>query len=82
MKTGTRTKLKAALGIVATYILFFAVSIVLYMECIFPFFKESEYKAWGAILVIPWLYGAQYLYYKLIKRYTSWWTVWKEKNDL
>lgn len=81
MKTDTKTKLKAALGIVMTYILFFAVSIVLYMECIFPFFRGSGYKVWGAILVIPWLYGAQYLYYKLIKRHTSWWTVWKGKND-
>ena len=80
MKTDTRIKLKAALGIGVTYILFFAISIALYMECVFPFLKENGHKVWGAILVIPYLYGVQYLYYKLIKRYTSWWTVWKEKT--
>ena len=67
MKTDTRIKLKAALGIGVTYILFFAISI-------------NGHKVWGAILVIPYLYGVQYLYYKLIKRYTSWWAVWKEKT--
>ena len=34
---------------------------------------------WALSLVIPWLYAIQYLYYKLIKRYTKWWDVWKEK---
>ena len=49
MKTDTRIKLKAALGIGVTYILFFAISIALYMECVFPFLKENGHKVWGAI---------------------------------
>ena len=70
-------KLKSAIGIVVTWALSFMLMAV---QCIFlPFFRGTEYQVWGILLVIPWLYAIQYLYYKLIKRYTKWWDVWKEK---
>ncbi len=79
MKPETKKKTKAVIGLSTCWLLTLLCAAIIYLLCIWPFFKGTDAYVWGILLVMPWIYGSQHLFITATKRYTNWWNTLSKK---